>query len=80
MRSTRTRAVGVTVVALVAANCRSDEEAGGSADWCIYSALVRKGSVLALIQVVDIRAGEGVELHYSMNDIGPMMQTAVDKH
>lgn len=55
------------------------EEAGGNAEWRIHSALVRQGPVLALIQVVDIRAGEGVEPYYSIDDVGTMMQTAVDK-
>lgn len=55
------------------------EEAGGNAEWRIHSALVRQGPVLALIQVVDIRAGEGVEPYYSIDDVGAMMQTAVDK-
>lgn len=55
------------------------EEAGGNAEWRIHSALVRQGPVLALIQVVDIRAGEGVEPYYSIDDVGAMMQTAVDR-
>lgn len=55
------------------------EEAGGWAEWLIYETMVREGPVLMLFTVVDIRAGEGVEPYYSIDDVGEMVQTAVDR-
>lgn len=55
------------------------EEAGGWAEWRLHEVLVRQGAVLMSIQVMDIRAGEGVEPYYSVDDVGAMVQTAVDK-
>jgi hypothetical protein len=55
------------------------EEAGGWAEWRIHGALVRQGPILAWIQVVDIRAGEGVEPYYTIDEVGDMVQTAIDK-
>ncbi len=55
------------------------EEAGGGAQWMLHNAVVRKGAVLALIQVIDIRAGDGVEPLFTVDDIGAIIQTAVDK-
>lgn len=57
----------------------SMEEAGGWAEWRLHYALVRRGPVLVLLNVLDIRAGEGVEPYYSLEDVGGMLQTAVDK-
>ncbi len=55
------------------------EEAGGGAEWRIHTALVRKGAVLALLYITDIRAGEGVEPFYTVDEVGSLIQTAVDK-
>jgi hypothetical protein len=55
------------------------EEAGGWAEWRLHDALVRQDAVLMLLNVVDIRAGEGVEPYYSIDTVGEMIETAVDK-
>lgn len=55
------------------------EEAGGWAQWRLHHALVRRGPVLVLLGVVEIRAGEGVEPLYSIDDVATMVQTAVAK-
>jgi hypothetical protein len=55
------------------------DEAGGWAEWRLHTALVRQGPVLMSLQVMDIRAGEGVEPYYSIDDVGTMVQTAVDR-
>ena len=55
------------------------EEAGGWAEWRLHPALVRQGPVLMSMQVMDIRAGEGVGPYYSVEEVGAMFQTAVDR-
>jgi hypothetical protein len=55
------------------------EEAEGWAEWRIHENLVQDGPVLMLLNVVDIRAGEGVEPYYSTDDVGGMLTTAVDQ-
>jgi hypothetical protein len=57
----------------------SMEEAGGWAEWRLHYALVRQGPVLMLLNILDIRAGEGVEPYYSLDDVGGMLHTAVSK-
>jgi hypothetical protein len=54
-------------------------DAGASAEWRLYNALIRQGPVLMLMVVVDIRAGEGVAPQVSIDDIDEFVQTAVDK-
>ena len=54
-------------------------EAGASADGRLYNVLVRRGPVLMLMVVADVTAGEGVEPQLSIDDIGELVQTAVDK-
>ncbi|TFH16582.1 MAG: hypothetical protein E4H05_07010 [Acidimicrobiales bacterium] len=55
------------------------EEAGGGAEWRLHNALVRQGAVLMLMDVVDIRAGEGVEPYYSVEDVGQFVEIAIDR-
>ncbi|MBK9178409.1 MAG: hypothetical protein IPM45_02345 [Acidimicrobiales bacterium] len=57
----------------------SMEEGGGGAEWLLHEMFVRQGPVLMLLSVTDIRAGDGVEPYYSIDDVGAMLQTAVDK-
>jgi hypothetical protein len=52
------------------------EEAGGWAEWRLHVALVRDGAVLVWITIVDIRAGD--EPFYTVDEIGRMVETAVD--
>jgi hypothetical protein len=53
------------------------EEAGGWAEWRVHNALVRRGGVLMLMGVVEIRAG--VEPRYTVGDVGGFVTTAVDR-
>jgi hypothetical protein len=53
-------------------------EAGGWAEWRLYDAFVLDGDVLMSFVVVDIRAGDGVEPYYSIDDIDQMIAIAVD--
>ena len=55
------------------------EEAGGGAEWRLHNALVRQGAVLMYMDVVDIRAGEGVEPYYSIDDVGQFVEIATDR-
>jgi hypothetical protein len=55
------------------------EEAGGWAEWRMHAALVRRGPVLMLLNVLDIRAGEGVEPYFTVEELGGMLESAVDK-
>lgn len=55
------------------------EEAGGGAQWLLHNSLVRQGSVLMDLQVVDIVMGEGVEPAFTTENIGTFVTTAVDK-
>lgn len=52
------------------------EEAGGWAEWRLHSALVRDGAILAHIVITDIRAD--AEPLYSVEDVGEMVETAVE--
>lgn len=52
-------------------------EAGGWAEWRLHNALVRRGGVLMLMDVVEIRAG--VRPGYSVTDVGAFVTTAVDR-
>ena len=52
------------------------EEAGGWAEWRLHVALVRDGAVLVWITIVDIRAGD--DPFYTVDEIGRMVETAVD--
>jgi hypothetical protein len=54
-------------------------EAGGGAYWLLHNSLVRQGTVLMDLQVVDIVMGEGVEPVYTTEDIGTFLTTAVGK-
>ena len=51
-------------------------EAGGWAEWRLYDAFVLDGDVLMSFVVVDIRAGEGVEPYFSIDDIDQMIAIA----
>lgn len=53
------------------------EEAGGWAEWRIQEALVRDGSVLMKVVVVDIRAG--ADPYFSDADFGEIVRTATLK-
>lgn len=55
------------------------EEAGGGAEWRLHYALVRHGAVPMVMDVVDIRAGDGVEPLYSVVDVGEFVEIAVDR-
>jgi hypothetical protein len=55
------------------------EEAGGWAEWLLHQAVVRDGSVLTVLVVTDIRAGDGVEPYFTVGDVGDIARTAVDK-
>jgi hypothetical protein len=55
------------------------EEAGGWAEWRLHHVIVRAGSVLMLLVVTDIRAGDDVEPYFTIGDIGDIAQTAIDK-
>ncbi len=52
------------------------EEAGGWAEWRLHIALVREGPVFAWITITDIRAG--TEPFFTVDEIGRMVETAVD--
>ena len=54
-------------------------EAGATEEVRLYNVLVRRGPVLMLMVVADVTAGEGVEPLLSIDDIGELIQTAVDK-
>ena len=51
-------------------------EAGDWAEWRLHNVLVRDGSVLVSMMVVDIRAD--AEPYYTIDQIGEMVETAVD--
>lgn len=53
-------------------------EGGGWAEWRLYDAFVLDGDVLMSFVVVDIRAGDGVEPYYSIDDIDQMIAIAVN--
>lgn len=53
------------------------EEAGGWAEWRMPAALVRRGPVLMLLNVLDIRAG--VDPYFTADDVGGMLETAVGR-
>ncbi len=55
------------------------EEEGGWAEWRLHNVLVRQGSILMNLEVVDIRAGDGVEPWYSIEEVGALAETAVDR-
>lgn len=55
------------------------QEAGGRAYWLLHNSLVRQGSVLMELQVVDIVMGTGVEPAFTTEDIGTFLTTAVAK-
>jgi hypothetical protein len=51
-------------------------EAGDWAEWRLYDAFVLDGDVLMSFVVVDIRAGDGIEPYYSIDDIDQMIAIA----
>jgi hypothetical protein len=53
-------------------------EAGGWAEWRLYNAFVLDGDVLMSFVVVDIRAGDGVEPYFSIDDIDQMIAVAAN--
>ena len=53
------------------------QEAGGDAEWLLHNALVLKGTVLMLVDVVDIRMG--VDPLFTMGDVGNIVSTAVGR-
>lgn len=53
------------------------EEAGGWAEWMIYDAIVRDGSTLMNLVVIDIRAGD--DPLFSDSEIADIVARAVDK-
>ncbi len=53
--------------------------AGSDAEWRLHNALVRQGAVLMLLDVVDIRVGEGVEPYYSTDTVSRFVEIAVDR-
>ena len=55
------------------------EEAGGWAEWRLHEIIVRDGPVLMVTVVTDIRAGDGVEPYFTIDAIGDIAQTALDK-
>ena len=55
------------------------EEAGGWAEWRLHQVIVRDGPVLMSLVVTDIRAGDDVEPHFTIDVIGDIAQTAVAK-
>lgn len=55
------------------------EEAGGGGQWRLHNALVRQDTVLMLVDVVDIRVGEGVEPYFSLDEVGRLVQIAVER-
>jgi hypothetical protein len=55
------------------------EEAGGWAEWRLHQVIVITGDVFMSFVVVDIRAGDGVEPFFSIDDIGEMVTVAVDR-
>lgn len=55
------------------------EEAGGGAQWYLYSALVRTGPTLASVTLVEITAGEGVAPEESAASFGEVVTIAVDR-
>ncbi len=55
------------------------EEAGGWAEWLLHHVVVRDGPVLMMLVVTDIRAGEGVEPHFTVDDIGGIARTALEQ-
>jgi hypothetical protein len=54
-------------------------EAGGGAYWLLHNSLVRQGSVLMDLQVVDIVMGDGVQPEFTTEEIGAFLTGAVDK-
>lgn len=55
------------------------EEAGGGAYWLLHDSLVRQGSVLLQLQVVDIVMGDGAEPVFTASDVGAFVTTAVER-
>jgi len=55
------------------------EEAGGWAEWRLHQIIVHDGPVLLDLVVTDIRAGDGVEPYFTIDEIGDIAQNAVDK-
>jgi hypothetical protein len=55
------------------------EEAGGWAEWRLHHVIVRDGPTLMILVVTDIRAGDGAEPYFAIDDIGAIAQTAVNK-
>lgn len=55
------------------------EEAGGWAEWRLHHVVVREGAVLLIVVVTDIRAGDDVEPYFTIDDIGEIARTALDK-
>jgi hypothetical protein len=55
------------------------QEAGGGAYWLLHHSVVRQGSVLMQMQVVDIVMGEGVQPAFTSEDIDTFLTTAVEK-
>jgi hypothetical protein len=54
-------------------------EAGGDAYWLLHNSLVRQGTVLMDLQVVDIVMGEGVQPEFTSEDIATFLTAAVEK-
>lgn len=54
------------------------DEAAGWAEWRLHTAYVLDGDVVLSVVVVDIRAGDGVEPYYSVDDVGEMIAQAAD--
>jgi hypothetical protein len=55
------------------------QEAGGGAYWLLHHTLVRQGSVLMSVQVVDIVMGRQARPAFTAEDIDTFLTTAVDK-
>lgn len=55
------------------------DEAGGWAEWRLHHVVVRDGPVLMILVVTDIRAGDGVEPYFTIDDIGDIARTAIDR-
>lgn len=55
------------------------EEAGGGAQWHLYTALVRTGPTLVSVTLVEITAGEGVDSQQSAASFGDVVAVAVGR-
>lgn len=55
------------------------EERGGWAEWRLHHIVVRDGPVLMNLVITDIRAGDGVEPYFSIDEIGEIARLAAGR-